>query len=64
MGVEKYTDLQISQEAHQLVLKVDAHALKFPYELPLTNFGVDAVDCWFSDAEISEIVAFTHQLAV
>jgi len=30
MGVEKYTDLQISQEAHQLVLKVDAHALKFP----------------------------------
>ncbi|MBN2149586.1 MAG: DEAD/DEAH box helicase family protein [Anaerolineales bacterium] len=34
------------------------------YEPPLTNFGADAVDRWFTEGEIDEIVAFTGQLAV
>jgi hypothetical protein len=34
------------------------------YEPPLTNFGADAVERWFSAAEVENIVAFTNQLAV
>jgi type I restriction enzyme R subunit len=34
------------------------------YEPPLTNFGADAVDRWFNEKEVSEIVAFTNRLAV
>ena len=34
------------------------------YEPPLTNFGQDAVDRWFSKQEIREMVEFSNQLAV
>jgi type I restriction enzyme R subunit len=34
------------------------------YEPPLTNFGADAVDRWFSDQEAEDIVEFTHRLVV
>jgi len=34
------------------------------YTEPLTNFGADAVDRWFSEAEIREMVAVTDRLAV
>jgi type I restriction enzyme R subunit len=34
------------------------------YEPPLTNFGADAVDKWFNEKEVDEIVAFTNRLAV
>ncbi len=34
------------------------------YEAPLTNFGADAVDRWFSEGEISEMLALAARLAV
>lgn len=34
------------------------------YEPPLTNFGADAVERWFTDQEAREIVAFANHLAV
>ena len=34
------------------------------YEPPLTNFGADAVNRWFSDEEARDIVEFTHRLMV
>jgi hypothetical protein len=34
------------------------------YEPPLTNFGADAVEKWFNEQEVSEIVAFTNRLTV
>jgi type I restriction enzyme R subunit len=34
------------------------------YEPPLTNFGADAVDRWFSEQEAADIVEFTHRLMV
>jgi len=34
------------------------------YEPPLTNFGADAVDRWFSDEEARDFVEFTHRLMV
>ena len=34
------------------------------YEPPLTNFGADAVDRWFSEAETHEMVEFANRLVV
>jgi type I restriction enzyme R subunit len=34
------------------------------YEPPLTNFGNDAVERWFSEAEVQEMVQFTNRLVV
>ncbi len=34
------------------------------YEPPLTNFGADAVDRWFSEKDVDEIVAFTNRLII
>jgi type I restriction enzyme R subunit len=34
------------------------------YEPPLTNFGNDAVERWFSEAEFQEMVQFTKRLVV
>ncbi len=34
------------------------------YEPPLDSFGVDAVDRWFTEEEVEEVVAFVNQLAV
>lgn len=34
------------------------------YEPPLDSFGVDAVERWFTEKEISEIVKFTKQISV
>jgi len=34
------------------------------YEPPLTNFGADAVDKWFTEKEVIEMVEFTNRLAV
>jgi type I restriction enzyme, R subunit len=39
-------------------------ALEDFYRAPLTNFGADAVDRWFSADEVDEILAFTGQLAI
>jgi type I restriction enzyme R subunit len=39
-------------------------ALPDLYAEPLTNFGADAVDRWFTQQEIQEMVAFTSSLAV
>ena len=32
------------------------------YEPPLTRFGADAVDKWFSEKEVDEIVEFAQAL--
>jgi type I restriction enzyme R subunit len=37
-------------------------ALPDLYAEPLTNFGADAVDRWFSQDEVAEILALTHRL--
>lgn len=34
------------------------------YEPPLTNFGADAVERWFSESEVVEMVSFVNLLAV
>ncbi|PWH16267.1 MAG: type I restriction endonuclease [Anaerolineae bacterium] len=34
------------------------------YEPPLDRFGVDAVDRWFTEEEVEEVVAFANKLAV
>jgi len=34
------------------------------YEPPLTNFGQDAVNRWFSEKDVQEMVAFANHLAV
>jgi type I restriction enzyme R subunit len=34
------------------------------YEPPLTNFGADAVDKWFTENDVEEIVNFTNRLAI
>jgi type I restriction enzyme R subunit len=34
------------------------------YEPPLTNFGADAVEKWFNENEMEEIVAFTKKLSI
>ncbi len=34
------------------------------YEPPLTNFGADAVDRWFNDAEVNEILGLTQSLVI
>ncbi|MDW8279481.1 MAG: hypothetical protein RMJ85_15810 [Anaerolineales bacterium] len=34
------------------------------YEPPLDRFGVDAVDRWFTQEEVEEVVAFANKLAV
>jgi type I restriction enzyme, R subunit len=39
-------------------------ALEDFYRAPLTNFGADAVDRWFSPDEVDEILAFTGQLTI
>ena len=45
-------------------LKKRRLALPDLYAEPLTKFGADAVDRWFSEQEIIEMVEFTKQLAV
>jgi hypothetical protein len=35
-----------------------------PYEPPLTSFGADAVDKWFTEKEVKEIVGFANHLVV
>jgi type I restriction enzyme R subunit len=39
-------------------------ALADLYAEPLSNFGADAVERWFTEQEIEEMVAFTDRLAV
>jgi type I restriction enzyme R subunit len=34
------------------------------YEPPLTHFGADAVDKWFTEKEVGEIISFTNQMSV
>lgn len=34
------------------------------YEPPLDMFGADAVERWFTEKEITEVVAFANQMAV
>jgi type I restriction enzyme R subunit len=34
------------------------------YEPPLTNFGADAVEKWFSEKEVTEMVEFANRLAI
>ncbi len=34
------------------------------YEPPLDSFGVDAVDGWFTEKEVEEVVAFANKMAV
>ena len=34
------------------------------YEPPLTSFGADAVDKWFSDNEVSEMIEFANKLVI
>jgi len=34
------------------------------YEPPLTNFGADAVERWFSEPEVAEMVKFVNGLSV
>jgi len=34
------------------------------YEPPLTNFGDDAADRWFTTEEVQDMLAFTDRLAV
>ena len=34
------------------------------YEAPLTNFGADAVDRWFSEEEVNEMIGFTNRLRI
>lgn len=34
------------------------------YEPPLTNFGADAVERWFSQQEVAEMVRFVEKLAM
>lgn len=31
---------------------------------PLTSFGADAVEKWFTEKEVSEVVEFANRLAV
>jgi type I restriction enzyme R subunit len=34
------------------------------YEPPLTNFGADAVERWFTKGEVIEMVQFVEKLAL
>jgi hypothetical protein len=34
------------------------------YKPPLTNFGADAVERWFTEGEMSEMVQFANRLAI
>jgi type I restriction enzyme R subunit len=34
------------------------------YEPPLTSFGADAVERWFTEAEVQDIVAFANRLVI
>jgi type I restriction enzyme R subunit len=34
------------------------------YEPPLTAFGADAVERWFTPAQVTEMLAFTETMAV
>ena len=34
------------------------------YEPPLTNFGADAVERWFNDTEVDNLLAFAQKLVV
>ncbi|GAB4457167.1 MAG: hypothetical protein OHK0041_22140 [Anaerolineales bacterium] len=34
------------------------------YEPPLDSFGADAVDRWFTEEEVEDVVAFANGLAV
>jgi type I restriction enzyme R subunit len=34
------------------------------YEPPLTSFGADAVDKWFTEKEVDELVSFANQMSV
>jgi type I restriction enzyme R subunit len=34
------------------------------YEPPLDMFGADAVERWFTEKEVGEIVAFTSKLTI
>ena len=34
------------------------------YEPPLTNFGADAVDKWFNEKEVEEVIDFANRMAV
>ncbi|MDW8279478.1 MAG: hypothetical protein RMJ85_15795 [Anaerolineales bacterium] len=34
------------------------------YEPPLDSFGVDAVDRWFTQEEVEEVVEFVNRMAV
>jgi hypothetical protein len=34
------------------------------YEPPLDMFGADAVERWFTEEEVEEVVAFANRLAV
>jgi type I restriction enzyme, R subunit len=34
------------------------------YEPPLDLFGADAVDRWFTEKEVDEVVAFANRMAV
>jgi type I restriction enzyme R subunit len=34
------------------------------YEPPLTSFGTDAVERWFSEGEMKELINFTSELVV
>ena len=34
------------------------------YEPPLTNFGADAVEKWFTEKEVKEVIKFANRMAV
>jgi len=34
------------------------------YEPPLTNFGADAVERWFTEKEVEDVVEFANRMAV
>ena len=37
---------------------------KYLYEPPLDMFGADAVERWFTEKEVIELVTFTQNLAI
>ena len=53
----------LTGRANQLLQKPNLETPDL-YEPPLDMFGADAVERWFTEKEVSEIVEFTNKLGI
>ena len=58
------TDPKLRSQVDALWDKFWTGGVASQYEPPLDMFGADAVERWFTEKEVSDIVEFTKQLTV